>query len=106
MTNSGGAKQRWQELYDAVSAETDREKVTKLINRTEEALMVRAQELAQDANHSEERNAMVQASENLLVIKTEKLRGRSAIRFAQRRTSLFYFAGSPTTHLPWVVDTS
>jgi hypothetical protein len=73
MTNSGGAKQRWQELYEAVSAETDREKVTELINRTEEALMVRAQELAHDANHSEERNAMVQASENLLVIKTEKL---------------------------------
>jgi hypothetical protein len=74
MTNSGGAKQRWQELYEAVSAETDREKVTELINRTEEALMVRAQELAHDANHSEERNAMVQASENLLVIKTEKFK--------------------------------
>ena len=74
MTNSGGAKQRWQELYEATSAETDREKVTELINRTEEALMARTQELAHDADdHADERNAMVQASENLLTIKTEKL---------------------------------
>jgi hypothetical protein len=73
MTNSGGAKQRWQELYEAASAETDREKVTELINRTEEAMMARAQELAHDADHADERNAMVQATENLLTIKTEKL---------------------------------
>jgi hypothetical protein len=73
MTNSGGAKQRWQELYEAVSAETDREKVTELINRTEEAMMARTQELAHGADHADERNAMVQASENLLTIKTEKL---------------------------------
>jgi hypothetical protein len=73
MTNSGGTKQRWQELYEAVSAETDREKITELINRTEEAMMARAQELAHDADHADERNAMVQATENLLTIKTEKL---------------------------------
>jgi hypothetical protein len=36
-------------------------------------MMLRTKELAHSANHSEERNAMVQASENLLVIKTEKL---------------------------------
>ena len=55
MTNSGGAKQRWQELYEATSAETDREKVTELINRTEEALMARTQELAHDADdHADE----------------------------------------------------
>jgi hypothetical protein len=73
MTNSGGAKQRWQELYEAVAVETDREKLTDLINQVKEAMMRRTEELAHDANHSEERNAMVQASENLLVIKTEKL---------------------------------
>jgi hypothetical protein len=73
MTNSGGAKQRWQELYEATSAETDREKVTELINRTEEAMMARTQELVHDTDHADERNAMVQASENLLTIKTEKL---------------------------------
>jgi|HubBroStandDraft_2_1064218.scaffolds.fasta_scaffold269032_2 hypothetical protein len=74
MTKSVGAKQQWQELYEATSAETNREKVTELINRTEEALMARTQELAHDADdHADERNAMVQASENLLTIKTEKL---------------------------------
>jgi hypothetical protein len=35
--------------------------------------MLRAKELAHSTDHTEERNAMVQASENLLVIKTEKL---------------------------------
>jgi hypothetical protein len=49
-------------LYEAVSAETDREKVTELINRTEEAMMARTQELAHGADHADERNAMVQAS--------------------------------------------
>jgi hypothetical protein len=73
MPNSDGQKPRWQELYDAVAVETDREKLTDLINQVEEAMMRRTEELAHDANHSEERNAMVQASENLLVIKTEKL---------------------------------
>jgi hypothetical protein len=34
MTNSGGAKQRWQELYEATSAETDREKLTDHIGRS------------------------------------------------------------------------
>jgi hypothetical protein len=73
MPNSDGRKPRWQELYDAATVETNREKLTDLINQVEEALMRRTQELAHDANHSEERKAMVQASENLLVIKTEKL---------------------------------
>jgi hypothetical protein len=74
MTKSVGAKQQWQELYEATSAETNREKVTELINRTEEALMARTRELAHDADdHADERNAMVQASEDLLAIKTEKL---------------------------------
>jgi hypothetical protein len=73
MTNSGVAKQRWQELYDAASAETDREKLTDHIGRVEEAMMKRLKEIAHSPNHLDERNAMVQASENLLVIKTEKL---------------------------------
>jgi hypothetical protein len=73
MPNSDGPKPRWQELYEAASVETDREKLTDLINRVEEALMKRAEELAHNPNHTDERNAMVQASENLLVIKTEKL---------------------------------
>jgi GTP cyclohydrolase I len=73
MTNSGSAKKRWQELYEAVSAETDREKLTDHIGRVEEAMMKRLEEIADSPNHLDERNAMVQASENLLTIKTEKL---------------------------------
>jgi hypothetical protein len=73
MTNFDGAKQRWQELYDGASAEIDREKLTGLVGRVEEAMMKRLEEIAHSPNHLDERNAMVQASENLLVIKTEKL---------------------------------
>jgi hypothetical protein len=73
MPNPGGAKPRWQELYEEVSAETDREKLTGLVARVEEAMMKRSEEIAHSPNHTEERNAMIQASENLLVIKTEKL---------------------------------
>jgi hypothetical protein len=35
--------------------------------------MKRSEEFAHSPNHTEERNAMIQASENLLVIKTKKL---------------------------------
>jgi hypothetical protein len=73
MPNSDSPKPRWRELYEAASVETDREKLTDLINRVEEALTQRGQELAHAPEHVDERNAMVQASENLLVIKTEKL---------------------------------
>jgi hypothetical protein len=70
---NNGPKPAWQELYEAVCVETNREKLTDLIHQVEEALMQREQELGQSADQAEERNAMVQASENLLVIKTEKL---------------------------------
>jgi hypothetical protein len=73
MPNSGGAKPRWQELYEEASAETDREKLTGLVGQVEEAMMKRSEEIAHSPNHTEERNAMIEASENLLVIKTEKL---------------------------------
>ena len=71
--SDNGTNPAWQELYEAACVETDREKLTDLVHRVEEALMQRGQELAHSANHTDERNAMVQASENLLVIKTEKL---------------------------------
>jgi hypothetical protein len=73
MTNSGSAKQRWLELYEAASAETDREKLTDVIGRVEEAMMKRLEEIAHSPNHLDERNAIVQASKNMLVIKTEEL---------------------------------
>ena len=73
MPNSDSPKQRWRELYEAACVESYREKLTDLVNRVEEALTERGQELAHSPDHAEELNSMVQASENLLVIKTEKL---------------------------------
>jgi hypothetical protein len=73
MPNSGGLKPLWQRLYEQAAAETDREKLTDIINRIEGAMIARAEEIAHSPNHSEERNAIAQASENLLIIKTEKL---------------------------------
>jgi hypothetical protein len=73
MPNSDGLKPLWQRLYEQ-AAETDREKLTDLINRIEGAMIARAQEIAHSPNHWEERNAIAQASENLLIIKTEKLK--------------------------------
>jgi hypothetical protein len=74
MPNSGGVKPLWQRLYEQAAAETDREKLTDIINRIEGAMIARAQEIAHSPNHWEERNAIAQASENLLIIKTEKLK--------------------------------
>jgi hypothetical protein len=73
MQNAERPKQLWEQLYEQASAETHKERLTDLVNRVEEAMMKRTAEIAHSADHSDERNAMVQASENLLVIKTEKL---------------------------------
>ena len=73
MPNSGDLKPLWLRLYEQAADETDREKLTDLINRIEGAMIARAEEIAHSPNHLEERNAIAQASENLLIIKTEKL---------------------------------
>jgi hypothetical protein len=73
MSNSNGSKPHWQKLYEAACVESDRGKLTDLVSRVEEALLQRVQELSHSADHSDERNAMAHAAENLLVIKTEKL---------------------------------
>jgi hypothetical protein len=46
----------WQRLYEQAAAETDREKLTDLINRIEGAMIARAEEIAHSPNHWEERN--------------------------------------------------
>jgi hypothetical protein len=73
MPNSQIPIPRWRQLYEAALLETDPQKLTELVRQVEEALMQRGAEIVHSANHSDEQNAMVQASENLLVIKTEKL---------------------------------
>jgi hypothetical protein len=73
MANVRPPKPRWLQLYEEVSTEADREKLTDLINRVEEAMMKRSEEIAHSPDHTDERNAMAQTLEDLLVIKTEKL---------------------------------
>jgi hypothetical protein len=53
MPNSDSPKQRWRELYEAACVESDREKLTDLVNRVEEALTERGQELAHSPDHAE-----------------------------------------------------
>jgi hypothetical protein len=60
-------------LYEAATAETDLEKLRDLVYQVEEALTKRAMVLAERSNHRDERDAMVKAHKNLLVIKCEKL---------------------------------
>jgi AraC-like DNA-binding protein len=62
MLNSESSKPRGRELYEAACVETDREKLTDLINRVEEALTERGQELGHSPDHADELNAMAQAS--------------------------------------------
>jgi len=60
-------------LFEEASVETDREKLKDLINRLEEALMIRGEEIGKSPNYIDERTAMAKASESLLVMMTEKL---------------------------------
>jgi len=73
MPDCGGLKPLWQRLFEEASVETDREKLKDLINRLEEALMIRGEEIGKSPNHIDERTAMAKASESLLVMMTEKL---------------------------------
>jgi hypothetical protein len=73
MPNSNGVKPRWQLLYEAAVAENDPAKLMTLVGTIEEALVVRSQEISHSCDHADERNAMAQAAENLLAIKTGKL---------------------------------
>jgi hypothetical protein len=73
MANYGGSKPRWQQLYEAALAENDPDKLVELVREVEEALVSRGQELSHSGDHADERNAMAEAAENLLVIKTGKL---------------------------------
>jgi hypothetical protein len=73
MSHSHGSKPGWQELYEAALLETDREKLTDLLNRLEEALPQREQQRGDGSDNSDERNAMAHVSKNVLAIKTEKL---------------------------------
>ena len=63
----------WKDLYLQALLESDAEKLTELVQATEQAIVLRAQELLNSSDHHEERIEMKLAAADLLVIKTYKL---------------------------------
>ena len=63
----------WKELYLWALIESDKEKLTGLIQAVERAIASRAQELFNSPDHHEERSAMAAANAALLSMKTHKL---------------------------------
>lgn len=63
----------WKGLYLQALLESDSEKCTELVQATEQAIVLRAQELLNSSDHHEERIEMKLAAADLLVIKTYKL---------------------------------
>jgi hypothetical protein len=65
-------KSSWQELYQAALTETDQQKLTDLVMAIEQAMFIRAQGLSASKD-DQERASMAEATQKLLIIKTEKL---------------------------------
>ena len=68
-----GVQTSWKELFLWALTESDKEKLTALVQATEQAIIVRAQELLNSTDHHEERSEMAVAHAALLSIKTHKL---------------------------------
>jgi hypothetical protein len=66
-------KSSWRELYQAALVESDKEKLTQLVMAVEEAMFLRAQGLSDSKVDDKERTLMADATQKLLIIKTEKL---------------------------------
>ena len=66
-------KSSWQELYLAALLEPDQGKLTEMVLAVEDAMVHRAQELANSEAANQERTEMDRAAEKLLTIKTERL---------------------------------
>ena len=63
----------WKQLYLWALIESDKEKLTGLIQAIEGAIASRSQELLNSPDHHEERSEMAAANAALLSIKTHKL---------------------------------
>jgi hypothetical protein len=63
----------WKELFLWALIESDKEKLTGLIQAIERAIASRAQELSNSPDHHEERSEMAAANAALLSMKTNKL---------------------------------
>ena len=73
MTLVNDPKSSWQELYLAALHASDQNKLTELVLAVEEAMFLRAQELTDSYADNQERAAIDQAAERLLIIKTKTL---------------------------------
>jgi len=61
----------WRLAHKAVLEETDPEKLRQRIFELENVLFLRAQQLLKTSNHDQERADMLQASDDLLRLKTK-----------------------------------
>ena len=64
----------WQTIVQQAVAESDTEKLRAKIAQAESLIFVRLQAICQDGNQSEERNALHNASNTLLTLKSEVLK--------------------------------
>ena len=69
----------WLDLYKSCITETNSDKLEKLIHQTEEAIVLRSQELSTEPYLSEEVRALKKAAQKLLELKTKKL-GRGEMK--------------------------
>ena len=74
----------WKELFLWALIESDKEKLTELVQATEQAIALRAQELLNSPDHHEERSEMAVAHAALLVIKTHKLGWPAVVSVSDR----------------------
>jgi hypothetical protein len=63
----------WKDLYLQTVLESDKEKLTGLVQATELAIVLRAQQLLNSTEHRKEGSDMAVAYASLLSIKTNKL---------------------------------
>jgi hypothetical protein len=63
----------WLDLYKSCLTETNRDKLEKLVFETEDAIVLRSQELSTEPYLSEEVRALKEAAQQLLELKIKKL---------------------------------
>jgi hypothetical protein len=64
----------WRPVYESALRETDLTRLAVLVALAESAIFLRFQQLGDSRTDQEERQAMQDAADNLLPIKTEKLK--------------------------------
>ena len=70
---SDSSPSSWKELYTQVWLESDKERLTELVQAAEQPIASRSQELLSSSDHHEERGEMTAANAALLSVKTQIL---------------------------------